>query len=97
MFRSFALKAADAQAVFHAANDFDPLDVYARELEQAPVISSGWTLGVPKCAPFSFGRSGPSGMKQPRQPFNSASVFCLATVVWATSFCWEERGLRRRV
>ncbi len=50
----FALDAADAQAVFEVANHFDPADCYARELEQAPVISSGWTFGVPKKEQLKF-------------------------------------------
>ncbi|MDZ8118956.1 allophanate hydrolase [Pontiella agarivorans] len=50
----FALDAADAQAVFDVANHFDPSDCYARELEQAPVISSGWKFGVPKREQLKF-------------------------------------------
>lgn len=50
----FALDAADAQAVFDVANNFDPSDAYARELEQAPVISSGWKFGVPKKEQLKF-------------------------------------------
>ncbi|WP_372798125.1 allophanate hydrolase [Pontiella sp.] len=50
----FALDASDAQAVFDVANDFDPADAYARRLEQAPVISSGWKYGVPKKEQLKF-------------------------------------------
>ena len=50
----FALDAADAQSVFNVASDFDPDDCYARELAQAPIISKGWTFGVPKKEQLKF-------------------------------------------
>ncbi|QBG48991.1 allophanate hydrolase [Verrucomicrobia bacterium S94] len=50
----FALDASDAQTVFEVVNDFDPGDCYSRELEQVPVISSGWKFGVPKREQLKF-------------------------------------------
>jgi allophanate hydrolase len=50
----FALDAADAQSVFKVAGHFDASDCYARELEQAPIIASGWRFGVPKAAQLKF-------------------------------------------
>ncbi len=50
----FALDAADARTVFDVASNFDPADAYARELEQEPVISRGWTFGVPKKEQLKF-------------------------------------------
>ncbi|MDF7826389.1 allophanate hydrolase [Pontiellaceae bacterium B12227] len=50
----FALDAADAQTVFKVAAHFDPSDGYARKLDQAPLISSGWKFGVPKKEQLKF-------------------------------------------
>jgi allophanate hydrolase len=50
----FALDAADAQSVFNVAAHFDATDCYARELEQAPTLSRGWTFGVPNMEQLKF-------------------------------------------